>query len=460
MDAAKALVRSAFTVDAVAQTLATFRGSEVTVPVIALARRIVKKFGEGKRPRIREVASFLHGSAAFRRVILAPPKTAADDEETVFLRLAGEVTHEIDIEQNWEVVMEREVELGDDEVRMIPAAGAPEGWAVPAITTTGELRAWLGLEDEVLRWLRADWRSDHEAGGRLRHYRFHWVPRRGRAPRLIEAPLPLLKRVQRRILQEILDNIPAHPAAHGFVKGRSTVSFAQPHTGQRCVLRMDVQDFFPTIRRARVVRIFMSAGYPEPVAIALADLCTTATPMGVLGSVELDWERRQMLRSRHLPQGAPTSPTLANLCAFALDSRLSGLARKFEANYTRYADDLVFSGGESFRRNAARCEVLVGGILLEEGFTAAHRKTKIMPSSVSQRAAGLVLNEKPALPRRERDLLKAILTNCLRHGPDSQNRCGLPDFRAHLQGRIAHAAHLSPASGAKLRGLFDAISWG
>ena len=453
MDAAKSLVRSALTVEAVAQSLATFRGSEATVPVFALARRIVKKFGEGKRPRIREVAAFLHGSAAFRRVILAPPKTTAGDEETVFFRFAGEVPCELAIE------LEREVESADEEARMIPAAGAPQGWKVPAIATTGELRSWLGLEDEVLRWLRADWRSDHEADGRLGHYRFRWIPRRGRAPRLIEAPLPLLKRVQQRILHGILDNIPAHPAAHGFVKGRRTVSFAQPHTGQRCVLRMDVQDFFPTIRRAWVVRVFMSAGYPEPVAIALANLCTTVTPSAVLGAAELGWAHRQMLKSRHLPQGAPTSPALANLCAFALDSRLRGLARKFEANYTRYADDLVFSGGESFRRNAARCEVLVGAILLEEGLTAAHRKTKIMPSSVSQRAAGLVLNERPALPRRERDLLKAILTNCLRHGPESQNRSELPDFRAHLQGRIAYAAHISPANAAKLKGLFDAISW-
>ena len=440
MKTAKALVRVAFTVEAIAELLAARRGSDATVPVVALARRIVKKFGAGKRPRVRQVAAFLDGSAAFRRVMLNPPRTESGDEETV-------------------VVVEWDVELGDEEAAMIPASGAPESWNVPEITTLGELRDWLGLEEEALHWLRADWRADHDARGRLPHYRFHWIPRRGRTPRLIEAPLPLLKRVQQRILHGILDAIPAHPAAHGFVKGRSTVSFAQPHVGRRCVLRMDVQDFFPTIRRGWVVRIFMSAGYPESVAEALASLCTTRTPSAVLGAAELAWETRQMLRERHLPQGAPTSPALANLCAFALDSRLAGLARKFDAEYSRYADDMLISGGESFRRNAKRCEVLVGGILLEEGFTAAHRKTKIMPSSVSQRAAGLVLNAHPALPRRERDVLKAILTNCIRHGSESQNRSALPDFRAHLQGRIAHASHVSATSGEKLQVLFDAILW-
>jgi hypothetical protein len=98
-------------------------------------------------------------------------------------------------------------------------------------------------------------------------------------------------------------------------------------------------------------------------------------------------------------------------------------------------------------------------ILIEEGFSAAHRKTRIMPGAVSQRAAGLVLNHSPALPRSGRDTLKAILTNCLNHGPASQNRAGHPDFRAHLQGRLAHATHTHPSSAAKLRALFESIPW-
>ncbi|HEX2750632.1 MAG TPA: hypothetical protein VHM91_21685, partial [Verrucomicrobiales bacterium] len=113
----------------------------------------------------------------------------------------------------------------------------------------------------------------------------------------------------------------------------------------------------------------------------------------------------------------------------------------------------------AFSRSASRCEVHAGAILLESGLAAAHRKTKIMPQSVPQRAAGLVVNVRPGLPRRERDRLKAILTNCLRHGPSSQNRGAHSDFRAHLLGRLSHAAATHPASAAKLRAIFDAIVW-
>lgn len=426
--AAKAVLSGPFTPSAMVQALTNLRGRPAPKTLTKLAQRLVTALGEGKRPRLRDVARLLQSSSAFQRLFPTIPEPLPP-------------------------------------ATMQPAAGPPRHWALPPITTLTELCAWLKLEPAALHSLTSPWRADHEATGRMRHYHYQWIPRKGRLPRLIEAPLPRLKAVQQRILHGILDHIPPHPAAHGFVKGRGIVSFAAPHTGQRCVLRMDIQDFFPTIRRARVTRIFLTAGYPEAVAQTLANLCTAITPAAIRQAglaaypVERAWPLRQRLQNRHLPQGAPTSPALANLAAFALDSRLAGLARRFGASYTRYADDLVFSGGDSFRRDAARCEVLTGAILLEEGFTAAHRKTKIMPSSVSQRAAGLVLNQHPALPRRERDELKAILTNCLRHGPASQNRRAVPDFRAHLLGRLSHAAHVHQAGALKLRSIFDAITW-
>lgn len=348
---------------------------------------------------------------------------------------------------------------------MQPANGVPATWRVPAIATTVDLAQWLNIELDQLNWFSSPWRMDHEKLDRSRHYSYRWIPRRGRVPRLIEAPLPRLKSMQRQILHGILENIPPHAAAHGFVKGRNIASFAEPHCAQRCVLRMDVQDFFPSIGRGRVLRVFLTAGYPQEVAVTLANLCTCITPAsvreqgGAMVPPRHAWSLQQKLKCRHLPQGAPTSPTLANLCFFAADSRLTGLARKFDATYTRYADDLLFSGGDAFRRDAARCEIQAAAILLEEGFALAHRKTQLMPNSVRQQAAGLVLNEATNLPRWEREQLKAILTNCLRHGPASQNRCQHADFRAHLLGRISHLAWVNPSSGAKLRALFEQVDW-
>jgi hypothetical protein len=422
--AAQAVLGASFEAVAVATALAELRGRPVTHALTALAARLVGSFRPGSRPQLREVAAALDQSKAFARLFPRLPPPA-----------------------------------------MRPAAGAPQAWSLPPLTTVIELAGWLGISPGALQHLSAPWRADEEAPAPMSHYRYRWLARPGRLPRLIEAPLPRLKAVQRKILGGILAAIPPHPAAHGFVRGRGIVGFATPHAGQRCVLRMDIADFFPTIRRARVYRIFLTAGYPDEVAAALANCCTAATPAAIRREglaahpPAAAWPVRQRLKERHLPQGAPTSPALANLVAFALDQRLAGLARQFGATYTRYADDLLFSGGDAFRRDAKRCEMLAGAILLEEGFTPAWRKTRLMPNSVSQRAAGLILNDQPRLPRAERDILKAILTNCLRHGPDSQNRSGHPEFRAHLLGRIAHACHIHPASGEKLRALFNRIPW-
>lgn len=161
---------------------------------------------------------------------------------------------------------------------------------------------------------------------------------------------------------------------------------------------------------------------------------------------------------RHLPQGAPTSPTIANLCVYRLDRRLAGLARSAGAVYTRYADDLAFSGGADFARRAKRFRH-VAAITLGEGLTVNYRKTRIMRPSVRQELAGIVINQRLSPRRAQFDQLKAVLTNCVRHGPASQNRDGHADFRAHLWGRISFVASLHAGRGDKLQRIFDQIQW-
>jgi hypothetical protein len=161
----------------------------------------------------------------------------------------------------------------------------------------------------------------------------------------------------------------------------------------------------------------------------------------------------------HLPQGAPASPSLANLCSYRLDRRLSGLAQSAGADYTRYADDLAFSGGKKFEKSAARFATQAAVILLEEGYTVHHRKTRIMRQSVRQHLAGLVTNQRLNVRRSDFDLLKAILTNCVRHGPDSQNREAHAHFREHLAGRIGFVKSINTEKGRRLRAIFDQIDW-
>jgi len=270
------------------------------------------------------------------------------------------------------------------------------------------------------------------------------------------------------VLRRILDAIPPHESAEGFVRGHSPLTHAARHTGSAALLCLDLEDFFTSIAYGRVVRVFRCAGYPLQVARTLASLCTSTLPHTELSrmprpTLASEVPQHQRLRrnalQQHLPQGAPTSPALANLCAFRLDLRLAGAALGAGAQYSRYADDLAFSGGPDFARRAHDFATLAAGIALDEGFDVNFRKTRIRRRATRQLLCGVVVNDHPNIPRDEYDRLKAILTNCQRHGAPSQNREGIADFRAHLRGRVAWVETLAPARGAKLRKLYQGIDW-
>ncbi len=400
----------------------------------SFAARIVKQFGDRRRPRRFHVERFVLGDKGFLKAW----------HKGLHLR------HDL----------EREVPA------MCPATGAPRDWPVPALRTKGEVARWLRLEPNELDWF-ADSRTQERSlpDGPLRHYHYHWISKRNGTARLIESPKRRLKAIQRRILCEVLNPIPPHPAVHGFRTGRSIKTSAALHTGRHIVLKMDLRNFFPGIFRARIMAIFMTAGYPEAVAQVLARLGTNSVPAAVFlnypGDADIPERRRMKLlfRQPHLPQGAPTSPALANLAAFRFDSRVAGLARAVGAEYTRYADDLVFSGDGLFATRVDRFQISVGAIALEEGFEVNARKTRIMRRSVAQRALGLVLNSHLNVSRGDFDRLKAILHNCVKHGPAGQNREGVPTFHAHLSGRIAHVEAINPSRGSKLRAVFQRIDW-
>jgi len=165
---------------------------------------------------------------------------------------------------------------------------------------------------------------------------------------------------------------------------------------------------------------------------------------------------RRRLRHRHLPQGAPTSPALANLACYQMDARLAGAAGAVGANYTRYADDLAFSGDAELARRAQRFEVLIAAIAIEEGFRVNHRKIRVMRQGQTQRLVGLATNERANVPRAVRERIEAILTNVVRHGLESQNRERDPQFLQSLHARVAWIEHVTPAHARKLRRLLAA----
>jgi hypothetical protein len=147
------------------------------------------------------------------------------------------------------------------------------------------------------------------------------------------------------------------------------------------------------------------------------------------------------------------------LCAFNFDVRVQALAEKFGLRYTRYADDLTFSGGEELARRSHALEARVGAIALNEGFRINHRKTRVMRAASRQRVTGIVVNVTPNIPRENYDRLKAMLHNCLQYGADTQCNSGLREFRNHVAGHIAHLAAINPSRAARLRDMFDRVQW-
>jgi hypothetical protein len=331
-------------------------------------------------------------------------------------------------------------------------------WPVPRLDTLADLAGWLGLTDGEPAWFadaRGLGRRVPETGP-LRHYRYAFVPRRTGPPRLLEAPKPRLKVVQRRILHGILDHVPVHPAAHGFTRGRSAVTNATAHVGRVVVVSLDLRNFFTAVEAGRVHGVFRTAGYPEAVAHTLTRLCTTTTPPATRRRT--DDPLRAALARPHLPQGAPTSPALANLAAYRLDARLTGLAAACRACYTRYADDLTFSG--DVPGTVPRLLHATRAIARDEGFSLHEAKTRYSTAAGRQRVTGVVVNVRTNAPREEYDALKALLHDAALHGPAAANRAGVADLRAHVLGRVAWVAALNPARGARLRERVDAVAWG
>ncbi len=402
-----------------------------------LVRRILVQFGvDGLPPTQRRLVEFLRSDAGLRRKLV---------------ELDGEPT--IDT-------------LAVPAAQMIVVPGPSAGWSVPDWPTSAALGAWLTVDPTQLDWL-ADRRGRerfHESE-KLRHYRYRWIGKGQGRYRLVEAPKFRLKTIQRTILRDVLEEIPTHEAAHAFRRGRSVLTYVGPHVGCETVLHLDLRNFFPSIGRPRIRALFRWAGYPEPVADILAGLCTNSVSRTIVDQlaerIGLDrCERLARIYSKpHLPQGAPTSPMLANLAAYRLDCRLDGLARKIGVNYTRYADDLVFSGDRTFRRRLAGFRRLVCAIAIDEGFDIQHRKTRVMTAGTRQEVAGVVLNVHPNIRREEYDRLRATLFNCVRNGPANENREARAHFQEHLAGRIAYVAMLNPRRGEKLSRLFERIEW-
>lgn len=226
-------------------------------------------------------------------------------------------------------------------------------------------------------------------------YRTFKIPKKNGGEREILAPFPSLLLIQDWIYKNILINNSIHKCAHGFTANKSIVSNCKIHAGQKEVLKIDLKDFFTTITFNRVIFHFNKIGYNKKISFYLAKLCTY---------------------KNYLPQGAPTSPILSNIIAVKMDKRLFSIAKKFKLNYTRYADDIVFSG------NSIPIKFLeyVNNIIVGEGFQINTLKTKLYKETNKKIITGIVINKKDLkIPREYKRELVLNLNYILKYGLNS-----------------------------------------
>lgn len=244
-------------------------------------------------------------------------------------------------------------------------------------------------------------------------YRSFSIPKKSGGVRQIEAPCKRLKEIQRWIKDEIVDKFVVSEYATGFRKNMSIVDNARKHVGKELVINMDIQNFFPSVTYADILLMFMYIGYRKDVAHLLTKLCTNAENV--------------------LPQGSPASPSISNHILLRLDKRLGRLAESIGADYSRYADDITFSG----KRNISSIIYLVEQIVEEEGFKVNKNKTRLQYNNQRQEVTGLIVNNKISVSAAIENEIRNAIYFIRKYGVDDHMKhigCNKSFYMEHIYG--------------------------
>lgn len=311
---------------------------------------------------------------------------------------------------------------------------------LPVFADETELATAMGVDLKELRFL-----AFNRKVSEVSHYRKFYMPKKSGGRRLISAPMPRLKKVQYWILQNLFNKVALHKAVNGFVANRSIVTNARPHVGKDLVLNMDVKDFFPSVHFKRVKGLLQQLGYSEKISTIIALICTEA----VTDEVEIDGKNYFVQKgNRVLPQGAPTSPAITNILCFSLDNRLQGLANKLDCNYSRYADDITFSGGKEII--AQQLVWRIKRILQDEGFMVHPDKIRIMRKGTQQEVTGVIVNQQLSINRKDLRQFRALLHN-LKKGDTSTVQTHPASLSNHIIGYANFVKMVNPAKGNQLK---------
>ncbi len=321
---------------------------------------------------------------------------------------------------------------------------------LPLLNNAEDIAQLMGISMGELKFL-----SYSRKNAKTTNYHRFYIPKRTGGERLISAPLPKLKKAQHWILENVLNKLEMHDAANGCVSGRSIVTNAQKHVGKAVVINQDLKDFFPTITYERVKGMYRSLGYSGQVATILALICTEPYTI----NVELFGESYFSQRGkRYLPQGSPCSPAIANRIAGKLDARLTGLANKFGFEYTRYVDDLTFSGGKDQLKEIKSILHFSKKIVQEENFKLHPDKLKVMKGGGQQSVTGIVVNQKLSIDKKTLKRFRALIFQIEKDGIKGKTWNGdSENILARIDGYAKFIHQVNPEVGAKLQSRVKAI---
>lgn len=280
--------------------------------------------------------------------------------------------------------------------------------------------------------------------------------------RHIMAPSGELKLIQQWIKIFILDKLSFPDYVTAYQPNKSIFHNAKPHVGKELVMKFDLKKYFDTITENKVYGIFLFLGYTKSVSYYLAKFCCVIPSVkhkfNLLSDICLENFYKNQVFSV-IPQGASTSPGISNLAAFMMDFRLNKYAAKNGFSYTRYADDLTFSGEV---RNKLK-KTMIKKVVVEEGFILNEKKGSYRQKGNKQIVTGLNVNTKVSIPKKKRKQIFSHLYNCIQFGPynhlDKINMRHKMNYRDWLLGHILYIYSIQPEVGKKMKAKFDMINW-
>jgi len=263
------------------------------------------------------------------------------------------------------------------------------------------------------------------------HYKRFKVAKKSGGFRLISAPMPRLKKAQHYILEHILNKVNMHPKAHGCVLEKSILSNALPHVNKGVVINQDLKNFFPSITYNRIKGVFKSMGYSEQVAVIFALLCSEPKILDVSLLGENYFAQQG---HRFLPQGSPCSPAISNIICKKMDYRLDGLASKYGFTYSRYVDDITFSGDKEQFSKITSILNYSKKIVKSESFTLHSDKLRLMKRHQRQEVTGVIVNEKPNINKKSLKRFRALIYQIEKDGIKGKSWNGGLNVLAEIDG--------------------------